>query len=469
MTNLDRSDMLATTPFQLRSRERALLRNGEPVKIGARAMEILIALAERPGELVSKNELLDRVWPNQQIEEAALRVHLSALRRLLGADEQERPLIVNENGRGYRLIADLIDQKPAPRSLDQLRQDFPKPLASIIGRDDMIAEIARLSASRRLLSLCGPGGVGKTTLAMAAALEICEARPLTPVFLDLAQLRPGEPIADALVELLGGRATDAGAMDQAIRLLAERDCLIVFDNCEHLIEGAAETVETLLRGAPGLSIIATSREPLRAEGEWVVRVPVLDLPDPSVTFDVDAVLRSSAPRLFVERARAQDSAWRLLDDDVPTLIRICQKMDGLPLALEMAAAKVASMSLIELDRLLSDRFSALTSGRRTALPRHRTLQAVMDWSYDLLSSDEKLLFLALTLFDGAFTLEEARAVTGECAATSSCAFGDRLAALAAKSLLAVDQSDGATRYRMLHTVRAFAASKLDAWDEVDLV
>lgn len=468
MTNLDRSDMLATTPFQLRSRERALLRNGEPVKIGARAMEILIALAERPGELVSKNELLDRVWPNQQVEEAALRVHLSALRRLLGVDEQERPLIVNENGRGYRLIADLVEQKPALRSPDQLRQDFPRPLASIIGRDELISDIVHLSASRRLLSLCGPGGVGKTTVATAAAMRICETRPLTPVFLDLAQLRGGEPIEEALIDQLGGRSTDAGAMDQAIHLLAARACLVVFDNCEHMIESVAETVETLLRAVPDFFIIATSREPLRAEGEWIVRVPVLGLPGLSVTPDICMVLQSPAARLFVERARAQDSAWRLLEDDLPTLIRICEKMDGLPLALEMAAAKVASMSLMELDRLLSDRFSTLTSGRRTALPRHRTLQTVMDWSYDLLSPDEKLLFLALSLFDAAFTMEEAQAVAGECLATSSCAFSDRLATLAAKSLLTVDQTDGATRYRMLHTIRAFAATKLDAWEDADL-
>lgn len=466
MTNPDRSDMLATTPFQLRSRERALLRNGEPVKIGARAMEILIALAERPGELVSKNDLLDRVWPNQQIEEAALRVHLSALRRLLGTDDQERPLIVNENGRGYRLVADLIDQRPAQLSSDQLRKAFPTPLTAIIGRDELIAEMARLSASCRLLTLCGPGGVGKTTIATAAALRICDARGTTPVFFDLTQLRHGESIVAALVELLGCQASGAATIDDAIRALADRDWLVVFDNCEHVIDSVAETAEVLLRSAPRLSIIATSREPLRAEGEWLVRVPALDLPDNSENTDIDSVLKSPAALLFVERARAQDSSWRVSENDAPALANICRRMDGLPLALEMAAAKLASMSLIELDRFLEENFSTLASGRRTVSPRHRTLQAVTDWSYDLLNRDEKLLFLALSLFDGDFTLEDARNLAGEFTGPC-CAFEDRVASLTAKSLLVVGQGAGATRYRMLHTIRAFAASKLEAWEEVE--
>ncbi|MDH6265878.1 putative ATPase/DNA-binding winged helix-turn-helix (wHTH) protein [Rhizobium sp. SG_E_25_P2] len=459
MTKLDRSDMLATTPFQLRSRERALLRNGEPVKIGARAMEILIALAEKPGELVSKNELLDRVWPNQQIEEAALRVHLSALRRLLGTDDQDRSLIVNENGRGYRLIADLIDQKPAPRSLEKQLQDFPRPLDVVIGRDDMITEIARLSSLRRLVTLCGPTGIGKTTIATAVALEISETRGLTPVFLDLAPLRDGDLIVDALTELLGGRASDVGGMDHALQLLARRDYLVVFDTCEHLIECVTETVEALLRAAPNLSVIAASREPLRAEGEWLFRIPVLEGPEASKDADIETVLNSPAARLFVERARAQDSSWRLAEGDVPTLINICRKIDGIPLAIEMAAAKLSSMSLVELDHRLDDVLSTLTTGRRTALPRHRMFQTAIDWSYDLLNTEEKRLFAALSVFENDFPIDEAWVVAGGMFA-SSIGFNDLMAALVAKSLLMADQHDGSTRYRLLQTIRAYASQKL---------
>lgn len=450
---------LATTTFRLHPRQRALLHNGKPVKVGARAMEILIALAERPGELVSKNELLERVWPNQQIEEAALRVHLSALRRLLGTDAQERPLIVNENGRGYRLIVDLSDKKRSQRSDVQLRPDFPRPLASIIGRDEMIEDVARLATSKRHLTLCGPGGVGKTTIALAAALEISEMRELTPVFVDLTQLEDGEPIANLLVELIGEEIPVAEAAEQVANLLCERDYLVVFDTCEHMIDRVAETVEALLRGAPNLSIIATSREPLRTEGEWLLRIPPLDLPASSGDAEIETVLRASAARLFLDRARGQDSCWRLGKEDVAALVRICCRLDGLPLAIEMAAAKLPSMSLLEIDRMSADLYPALASIRRTALPRHRTLQTVFDWSFDLLSVEEKRLLTALCVFEAGFDLDAARLAVGKLVA-SSTALQDLLAALVAKSLLIAEPGRGSTQYRMLQTIRAHAATKL---------
>jgi predicted ATPase len=230
------------------------------------------------------------------------------------------------------------------------------------------------------------------------------------------------------------------------------------DSCEYVIERVAETVEALLRAAPSLKIIATSREPLQAEGEWLVRTPALDLPDADGDVTIQNVLRSSSARLFVERAQAQDSSWRLVEADLPALVCICHKMDGLPLGLEMAAAKLSSMCLSEMDGMNDELYFALSSGRRTALDRHRTLLTAFDWSYDLLSVEEKTLFAQLALFESEFSLESAATVAGD-AFASSCSLSGLLADLVAKSLVVADQSSGSTCYRMLRTIRAYAASK----------
>lgn len=455
LVRLALSDRLTLSPA-----ERALYQDGERVKVGARALEILLVLAEEPGRLVSKDELMERVWPNQHVDEAALRVHLSALRRLLTLDEDQK-LIVNESGRGYRLVPPVV---AAPERVNPVYEGpgvAPAPIVNVIGRDDLIDRCIELSYGCRLISLCGAGGIGKTTIALAAARRIGVERGVRTVFLDLSLISETSSIRDLLAEQMGVDTAEAEEGD-FWRALAVGPLLIVLDNCEHVIEPAAVFAENLLRHLPQLIILATSREPLRASGEWLLRVPPLDLPVEGCGSCEEASL-SPAVQLFVERARAANAAFSASDDEFRHLVHICRRLDGIPLAIEMAATRLSVYSIQELDRLLVDRFATLVTGRRTALPRHRTLLATLDWSYDLLSDIERDTFRRVSVFRGAFTMEAAIAIVGN-DRLSEGDIMETVSSLVAKSLLLAEQRGGETHYRMLETIRSYALRHLKADD-----
>lgn len=447
------SDRLILSPA-----ERALYQDGERLKVGARALEILLVLAEEPGRLVSKDELMERVWPRQHVDEAALRVHLSALRRILTSEDDHR-LIVNESGRGYRLVPPAVAE-PEGRGLPlDVQTVVPAPIASVIGRDDLIDRCVELSYGCRLVSLCGGGGIGKTTIALAAAHRISVERNIRAVFLDLSSMTDACCIRANLQAQMGLNPAEAHESD-FLRVMGAEPLLIVLDNCEHVIEAAAAFTESMLGRLPHLFILATSREPLRAGGEWVLRVPPLDLPAEGSDRSEEAGL-SPAVQLFMERAGAVRADFCQSQDDFRHVVHICRRLDGIPLAIEMAATRLSAYSLQELDRLLVDRFSALITGRRTALPRHRTLLATLDWSYELLPEAERDVFRRVSIFRGLFTMEAAIAIAQHERLTD-CDVMEAIASLVAKSLVLAERRGGETRYRMLETIRSYAARHLKA-------
>ena len=457
-------------PFQLVPSRRLLLMEGKPVALGSRALDILIVLVGRAGEVLSNDHVIATVWPDVAIEQANLRVHIAALRKALGDGPSGNRFIVNIPGRGYCFAAPVEQQAEAlgsaelPAAGPAHARSLPARLTRIVGRTDMIHGIAAQIVLCRALTITGPGGIGKTTVAVAAAEAVAGSYRDGVAFVDLGLVSTPGLVPSALASALGlALRTEDPVSDLAASLHAKQ-MLIVLDNCEHLVETTAALVEALLKGAPGVSILATSREPLRVEGEWVQRLSPLGLPPVSATLTADEALASPAVQLFVERAAASLGGLRLADRDAPIVAEICRRLDGIALAIEFAAGRLDTFTLGELASLLDDRFRVLTRGRRTALPRHQTLRATLDWSYGLLPRPEQATLCRLSVFNGVFTLVAAAAVaTG--AEMEAGDVEDYVASLVAKSLIATEAGNGGVHYRLLDTTRAYAREKLEESQE----
>ncbi|HEY1430118.1 MAG TPA: winged helix-turn-helix domain-containing protein, partial [Stellaceae bacterium] len=466
--------------YLLLPHRRELLADGRPVKLGGRAFDVLMALIEARGAMISKNALMARVWPDRIVEENNLQWQISALRAAFGAD---RNMIGTVSGRGYQFIAKIetVHGSPeagaglaipaAPPDHREARRDggisgempptnLTEPISELVGRDDVLGEILSLAAAHRLVTLTGAGGIGKTRLALAAA------RRLLPDFADGVWVAEFSPIADpglvpvtvaAAIGLdLGGGVFTAQRVSQA---LAGRWLVLVLDTCEHVIGAAAALAEAVLRAGGTLRLLATSREPLRAEGEWVYPVPPLAVPAQDAE-DADQLLRYGGVRLFVERLRAAEPHFAPDRRSAAMIAAICRRLDGIPLAIELAAARASALGVEEVATHLDDRFRILTGGRRTALPRHQTLRATLDWSYELLSKPERMILRCLSVFAGSFSLEPASAVIANSDLTASQVI-DGLFSLIAKSLVAAEAENVPRRYRLLDTTRAYALEKLD--------
>jgi predicted ATPase/DNA-binding winged helix-turn-helix (wHTH) protein len=465
--------------FHLLLHRRELLADGRPVKLGDRAFDLLMALIEVHGAVVSKNALMARVWPDRIVEENNLQWQISALRAAFGAD---RNLIRTVSGRGYQFTAEInkvygspeadarkaiADAQPDPREagpdggiLGELPPtNLPEPISELVGRDDFLGEILGLALAHRLVTLTGAGGIGKTRLALAAA------RRLLPQFADGAWLAEFSPIADpSLVPVTVAAAIglDVGVgavlVQRVAQALAGRVLVLVLDTCEHVIGAAAALAEAVLRTGGTLHLLATSREPLRAEGEWVHPVPPLAVPAEDAE-DADDLLRYGGVRLFVERLRAAEPHFAPDQRSAAMIAAICRRLDGIPLAIELAAARAAVLGVDEVSIHLDDRFRILTGGRRTALPRHQTLQATLDWSYKLLSEPERVILRRLAVFAGVFRLEAASAVIAS-SEIASAEVVDGIANLVAKSLVTLVAGGTFALYRLLDTMRAYALEKL---------
>jgi predicted ATPase/DNA-binding winged helix-turn-helix (wHTH) protein len=455
--------------FELAPVARALWRRGEQIRLGSRALDILIALASRPGQILSKDDLRKLVWRGAFVDETALRVGISAVRKALGNGGER--YIATVPGRGYCFVLDVetTAAKPtaAPPHFERLKpQRLPSQIARVVGRDEVIVALGAEAAQRRLLSLVGPGGIGKTTVAVAVADRLRAAFDAV-AFVDLSPIENETQMSAAAAAALGiNLRRHEEPVDQIAMAVEDRRVLIVLDNCEHLVDAAAAFVEALLGGAPRVTILATSRERLRAAGEWVHQLSPLDAPpESSSTLSAEDLRRYPAVELFEERAAFALGGYQMSDTDAPYVAEICRRLDGIALAIELAAGRLAALGVQGLASSLEDCFSILTHGRRTALPRHQTLRATLDWSYRLLAPEDQAALRCLSVFNGSFTLEDAVFVTGP-----SIRFGeanDRLTSLLDKSLVVARPEEGTLRYRLLDTTRAYGQDKLEESGEAN--
>ncbi|WP_236247438.1 ATP-binding protein [Pseudomonas tohonis] len=455
--------------FRFHVQRRLLLEGERPLHLGSRALDILQLLLENAGHLVGKDCIIARVWPTTVVEESNLRVHIAALRRALGDGRDGRRFIANVPQRGYSFVAPVSCEGGVPAAAPGAwpAHNLPVRLTRIEGRDALVGALVREVPQRRFFTLAGPGGVGKTTVALRVAELLLEHYADGAHLIDLADCR-ADGVARHVAATLGLQGPGADPVADIGRQLCGRHALLVLDNCEHLPDAAALLAEGLLRRAPRLSILATSREPLLAEGEFVQRLAGLPVPPAPGECSVEQALGCAAIRLFVSRARARQDGFRLRPGDVPLVSEICRRLDGLPLAIELAAAQVDSLGLDGLQRLLDGPFQQLSHARRTAVPRHQSLRASLDWSYDLLTALERVVLQRLALFRQAFTFDGAARVIA-CERISETRLYETISHLVAKSLLLAEPEYGQVRYRLLETTRAYALDKLrDGGERLEL-
>jgi predicted ATPase/DNA-binding winged helix-turn-helix (wHTH) protein len=442
---------------------RQLFVRGVFATIGERAFEILALLIRSRGALVSKDEIMQSVWPGAVVSDNALEAHVSALRKALGA---ERGFVKTAYGRGYRVVGAWMAREAAPSiSLDAggrsapsvVASNLPLPTSSLIGRDAASSAVIALLAEHRLVTLVGTGGIGKTRLAIDVAHRLAEDQSDGVALVELGSLSNPATVPGTAAAALGIDIANGDALETIGRALSGKRLLLVLDNCEHLVEAAAQLAETMLRRAVGLRVLATSREPLRADGEHLFSVPPLAVPAEGTP--VEQMANHSAVQLFLARAAAAASGFPADPDCIDLVGLVCRHLDGLPLALELAAARAATLGMRVLVARLDDRLRLLSSGQRTALPRHQTLRATLDWSFDLLPNSEQAVMRRLAVFAGTFDIDAATCVAASDDVTADLVV-DCVAELVAKSLI-VSQAAGTTcRYRLLETTRAYALEKL---------
>jgi predicted ATPase/DNA-binding winged helix-turn-helix (wHTH) protein len=449
--------------YRLLTADRRLLAGDRPVKLGGRAFDLLSTLVEARDRAVSKRELMERVWPRLVVEDNNLQVQIVALRKILGP-----AAIATIPGRGYRFTppTETVDGPPAGAS-DAAAQDtahaprvrtgnlaHDPPL--LYGRADDVAAVRALLEQHRLVSIVGAAGIGKTRLAQAVAYALRDAYADGAWIVELAALNDRSLVVAEVGRVLGMQLGDAhGAIDQIVQALADRRLLLVLDNCEHLLDDVGELVAALRARAASVRVMITSQELLRQPDEHVYRLGGLGVP---AEMTVSSALDAGAVELFVARAQAIEPRFVLRDDNVASVVEICRRLDGIPLAIELAAARVPLLGVDGVRARLDERFQILTAGSRLALHRHQTLRAAVEWSYGLLSQPEQRVFDNLGVFAGSFSLECAQKLAAD-EATDEWGVLDHLGALVDKSLVNVEPGP-APRYRMLETTRAFALERL---------
>jgi predicted ATPase/DNA-binding winged helix-turn-helix (wHTH) protein len=458
----------ASAGWEIDLARRELRSSGVPVPLGGRAFEIVAELVQSSGELVSKTDLAERVWPRTFVEEGALRVHIAAIRKAFGPD---RDMLSTAVGRGYRLLGTWKvrqDSTPAAQAavepmqarVDPVLTNLPVARFDLIGRASAIPYLRDLLSAYRVVTLTGPGGIGKTTLALEVARSVFPDLQGGSLLVELASLSNPDLVPSALASVLGLKLDGEEISAESVaRAIGTREFLLVLDNCEHVVDAVANLTEAIVSRCPRTTVLATSREVLRVHGEHVFRVPPLTVP-PETGAEPNGALDHAAVELFIARAGALGSDFKRNEENFGAIASICRRLDGIPLAIEFAAAHAVMMGPPEIAALLDDRFKFLTTGRRTALPRHQTLRATLDWSYDLLPETEARVLRHLAVFAGDFLLDAAVAV-----ASAAASVTDHLANLVAKSLVVADVRGQTPHYRLLDTTRVYALEKLRSGGE----
>lgn len=459
-----RGKVLSFGPFELSIGNRLLTNGAKVIPLGARAMDLLIVLVEQPNQVVGRRTLIERVWPKRGAEQVSLRVHISALRKALDQSDPGRRYIVNVPGRGYSFIVP-VTSPSSPTSPDlnpSSRSRLPVRLMRMLGRREALAAIQAKLNEQKFVTIAGPGGIGKTTIAVSVAYEMSAAFNGQIYFVDLSALGGASLVAPAVAAALGVSVQTNNVVPALIDRLRERPTLIILDCCEHLIDGASALAEELICHAPTLHLLATSREAMRVEGEHVYELCALACPPEDSSVSAHDVLQYPAVQLLVDRVRAVRGDFELVDADAPIAAGICRRLDGIPLAIELAAGRVDIFGLGKTASLLDDRLNLSWEGRRTAQPRHQTLNAALEWSYDLLDEAEKRVLSRLSVFAGGFTFEAAVAVVAD-EMIDEADVSDCIWELRSKSMIAARGQEG--RLRLLDTTLAFTSRRLADSDE----
>src|SRR5215469_15152892 len=406
--------------FRILPQRREVLADGQPMELGGRAFDILVVLIEAHGAVVSKDELMRRVWPGRIVEDNNLHTQIKALRRAFSDHDLIRTVV----GRGYQFraevrtcLGDHIERAQpgtaANVSAPRTPTNLPAQTSDAIGREVEIAEVIGLLTDHRFVTLTGTGGIGKTRLALEVARHLLPGVTDGVWIVELGSLSDPQLVPVTVAAALGLELVAGVVSAEGIAAaLGSKHMMLVLDNCEHVIDAAARMVEALLHANPTARVIATSREPLRAESEHLYRVPPLAVPADD-TPTLEDVLQQGAVALFVTRVQATNPHFILDRQSATAMTAICRRLDGIPLAIELAAARTSTLGVQELVLRLDDRFSLLTEGLRTALRRHQTLRATLDWSYELLSESERVVLRHLSIFAGGFTLAAASSVIRE--------------------------------------------------------
>jgi len=466
-------DGLSFGPFHLAASERLLTRGGVPVELGSRALDILIVLISAPNEVVSKKDLMSRVWPDVIVEEGSLRFHTASLRKALGDGKDGARYITTIPGRGYCFVAP-VSRPGSPRddtpvAASNFRHaNLPNRLSRMVGRDEDVLKLsAQLNASR-FVTIVGAGGVGKTTVAIAVGHHLIDAFSGALLFVDLGMLGDADLVTACMASMLGLSVQSNDATPNLIAYLRDKRILLILDTCEHLVEAVAPLAASIIDAAPQVHILATSREALRVEGEHIYRLDALACPpdDPGLT--AAAVRTFPATQLFVERAVASGARLDVSDAEAPIVASICRKLDGVALAIELAARRVETYGLRQTAALLDQRLTLLWLGSRTAPPRQKTLQATLDWSFGLLTGLERVVLRRLAAFVGHFTLDAALEVVTSTTLDGSSVIS-AIDSLVAKSIVATSPFGAMMRYRLLDATRAYVLERnIDDAESADL-
>ena len=458
-------ETLSFDGFCLFPRRRILLKAGRPVRLGARAMSILIELTARAGQVVPERDLIGVVWPGSWIESGTLRVHMSSLRKALGRTNSGAAFIRNRPGEGY-LFGGLVERSIAPTSgrfgVPRRAEFLPRPPTSLVGRDEIIDHLLQAVEKNQLVTVTGSAGIGKTRLAVAIGERTIQ-RNYLPYFIDFSTLSDPARALDTIASAMGLPVRQGRLVETIVALIGTTRVLLILDNCEHVLQSVRAIAEQARKSNSDVRLLATSREPLGLQWEYEWHLGPLEIP-PSGAFTADEAVCFSSVRLFRDRVSSFPDFE--FDGAVDAIVDICRRLDGIPLAIEMAAAHAGMFGTAEVERSLKEALEPLPFGRRTTVARHRTLSDALEWSYHLLQPYEQAFFRRIAIFGAGFDAQAALAVTRSDVMDIQ-SVEELLSGLERKSI--ISSGPKTAPHRLLQPIRAFALRKLRQTDEYCLV